>query len=311
MDNPGQRTALESLAEAVSRGEDPAQAIRNAGMNIPESVTRIVSAAAGMNRPELLYRSMAAIAVRRSSMVNRLRMVTLYHVAVAVIAIGVLCLQNVTLLHPGNLLAPLNIPGLTWLFNVISSVTTHPAAAWTLLLVTLGLAAVLFGWGGERAPARKLFQRLPLVRELFQLEGLAGFFDILSILLGAGVPLPDAVHAAGEAVGGATTSTAAAQAARALRAGEPPAAALANIQLIPRHAKGLLVTAMRRGALHDVCRDLSRFYEHERCELVPVALQIYQLVLAVFAGALTGIAALNLFRILLGINGSPLVTGGM
>jgi type II secretory pathway component PulF len=270
----------------------------------------VLAAAASSEDPRAGFNRVIDVALGASLLGARLRTLAVYPLAVLGIALIVIVFQLATLLLPGRVLFQHHaLYGLVTLGGLLEWFARPPAVGGAVLI--LAVAALLWGARAERfsGQRRALLQRLPRVGSLLRLGRLAGFYEVLGLALENDVSLPEGLRAAAAVCGDAGCTAAVDQALERIEGGEDVGVALAAVDLAPRHAAGLIATAMRRDAWPAVCAELGELYRSEYEEALPVVTRMIQVMLSLVAGIFVAFAALNLFLSMYQATGSAWLWG--
>ncbi|MCP5026921.1 MAG: type II secretion system F family protein [Actinomycetia bacterium] len=248
-----------------------------------------------------------AIALERTASVRRkVRSVLSYPVAVLVLVFLVLAAMTLFVIPVfqniyDDLGSELPLP--TKIVVGVSSFVTG-----NLILVVLGGGAALYGFNRWRRSTRgrramsALALRVPILGSLISRSALARMTRTLSVLLGAGVPMMDALDITGEAVGNEKFGAALEAAKGGVRSGQSLGEALAATKALPPMLIQMVEAGEQSGRLEPMLDALADHFEEEvdmaAASFSSVVEPVLMAVLGITVGGLVISLYLPLFRVI-------------
>lgn len=218
------------LAGRLQAGQSLVEALQAERDRLPAAYCAVVTAGVRAGRLPEALEAVAAVAESREELRRRVRLALIYPAIVLTLAYALFVgfvvwvaprieEMFVVMRLPGGRLAPL----LGRLRETVS--VWGPAIPAAVLLAGVGC----FVWSirGGRGGRVNLWRRLPLTGPILRNAETGAFCELLSLLVGHDVPLPEALRLAGEAVGAEPLRSASRQAAARLEEGRPLAESLA------------------------------------------------------------------------------------
>lgn len=308
------RALLRGLREGVRTGAPLSAAVAARPRAFPGWYAAAIATAEGTGRLPAVLDRLAAEIRRAERVAERVRSGLTYPAVVltlAAVAVAVLATVVLPALEPLFTAAGGRLPG--------STRAMLAASAWLREWGALGLAAVLaLGLASRRALAAESARRwrderllrLPLIGPLAWRSATARVARLLATLLGAGVPLAEALGHAGAAAGNASVAAALARARTRLAAGAGFAQSLEREGALPPLAVTLVGIGEEGGRLREMLEEVATIHEEdaERATERLLALLVPGVTL-VLGGLVAGIVLATLDAIL-GANSAALGGGG-
>jgi type IV pilus assembly protein PilC len=168
------------------------------------------------------------------------------------------------------------------------------------LIVAIFLVVALRTQRG-RSARDSLFLKLPVVGDLVQHVVLERFCRILSSMMGAGVPLPEALRVTTEATSNEVYKRRLADARDAMLRGEGLAGPLAATGLFPASARQMFKVGENTGTLDDQLETAAVFFERELEYKIKRFTNLFEPVVIVAMGVVVGFVAVALVSAMYGI----------
>ncbi|MFZ6764862.1 type II secretion system F family protein [Pseudoroseomonas sp. WGS1072] len=306
------RRLLRGLLQAVRAGTPLSAAMAAQPGGFPGWQVAAVATAEGTGQLPSVLERLAAETLRLERVAERLRAGMAYPMVVLALSLAVIAV-----------LVAVVLPALEPLFSAAGG--RLPAStramlavaewlrAWGALLLAGLLAAGLLlrrGLGGaarHRSHLRLL--RLPLLGPLLWRSATARFARLLATLLGAGVPLPQAMGHAAAASGNAAIAAGLRRAADRLSGGARLAAALAAEAALPPLATTLIGIGEEGGRLREMLEEVAIIHEEEAERATERLLVLLVPGVTLLLGGLVAAIVLTTLNAILGANAA--VMGGM
>jgi general secretion pathway protein F len=297
------RALLRALHEGVRSGTSFSAVVASRPGAFPPWYGAAVGAAEGTGRlPEVLDR-LAAELLRSARLADRIRAGLTYPavvLALAVLAVGVLVSVVLPALEPLFTSAGAALPASTQTVLAVAAWLREwgPVALAAVLALGLVLNRVARSEGGRRWRDGQIL-RLPLIGPIAWRGATARFARALATLLGAGVPLAEAMGHAGAASGNAAVAAGLERARAHLTTGASFAKALAREDALPRLAVTLAGVGEEGGRLREMLEEVAIIHEEdmERATERLLALLVPAVTL-VLGGLIAGIVLATLDAIL-------------
>jgi len=176
---------------------------------------------------------------------------------------------------------------------------------WPLILGGLGLFGLLVYIGSRtergRAFRDKVFLKLPVLGDLIRHVVLERFCRILSSMMSAGVPLPEAMRVTNAAVSNFVFKTGLDRARDAMMRGEGLATPLAETGLFPSSAKQMFRVGEDTGTLDQQLSTAAGYFERELDYKIKRFTSLFEPAIIVFMGLIVGFVAISLVSAMYGI----------
>lgn len=285
---------MKSLAERMGRGASLPEALGAEGDRLPRIYRAVVEAGLRAGRLSAALESLAGFVRAYLESRRVIGLALSYPLIVLTLAYGLFVLmlaqvvpQFLRTFEAFRFPIPAGLHGLGWLGTKL--------AYWGPVLPIL-LAIAFASWirSGTSAgfrPGRSwpVLAWLPWTRSLLRHFEAANFADLLGMLVGHGVPYPEALLLASEATGNASVIRLGHSLAAAVERGDPPAAASGAERCLPPLLLSTLATGRQQVALADALQCLAAMYrkraKHE-AEKIRVFLPIVLLVVIGFSATL-------------------------
>jgi type IV pilus assembly protein PilC len=164
----------------------------------------------------------------------------------------------------------------------------------------LGALAAVRTEGGRRAWDRILL-RLPVLGDLVHHAILERFCRVLSAMVTAGVPLPEAMRVTGAATGNVVFKEAMDEARESMMRGEGLATPLAASGLFPAAAKQMFRVGEDTGSLDNQLQTAAEYFDRELDYKIKRFTNLFEPAVILFVGLIVGFVAIALVSAMYGI----------
>lgn len=154
---------------------------------------------------------------------------------------------------------------LPWTTQVVVSVTNSLINYWYVYILVISIVVYLFIRIGATNDGRRTFNNIlfktPIIGNLYKNLEMARFTRILGIMIGAGVPIIQAIDAVAVVLDSVVFREAMASVARDVERGSPISQALVKYPDIPTTITEMVAVGEKTGKLEQVLSKLADFYE--------------------------------------------------
>jgi len=303
------RPRLVRVLEKVRGGAGLADALARVG-GFPPLYRALVRAGEGAGALDQTLQQLADLLERQRQLKQAVTSALIYPAVLGMVAVGSVLLM---LLHVVPQFAPLfansrvELPAMTSLVLGLSAWMR----AWGDVALLGGLLGLLgLSWLARRealAPWRdRTLLRLPLLGGLLAMAATARLARTLSVLLGAGTPLPNALDLAGAVAGNRAMADAVAAMRAGVRQGRGLAPSLPPGHPMPDLAVELLKVGEESGRLTQVLAYLAEVYEAKLDMAIKRFLSLLEPVLVLTMAVLVGGIVVSILMALVSINDIPI-----
>jgi type IV pilus assembly protein PilC len=189
------------------------------------------------------------------------------------------------------------LPAMTQFVMTISNVVT---GYWYLLFVGSAGAAIGFGKWKKTPHGRSMWQRFLLripfkIGDIFQKVALARWSRTFSALMGAGVPLLQAIDITSQTAGNIVVEEAMANVTTSVKAGGTIAQPLMDSPVFPSMVGHMVKVGEETGALTTMLSKIGDFYEDQVAAAVKALTSILEPVMIVFVGGIVGFIVISMY----------------
>jgi type IV pilus assembly protein PilC len=168
---------------------------------------------------------------------------------------------------------------------------------WWWLIVTVLVVIVVAGgivFGGPSGKRRRdpLLLKLPALGNVLRIAALERFCRVLSALVHAGVPLPDAVRVSADSTNQSVFQDKLATVREAMMRGEGLARPIAASGIFPAAARQMIRVGESTGSLDEQLANASRFYARELEYRLKRLTDSFEPAIVIFVGLIVGFVAL-------------------
>jgi type IV pilus assembly protein PilC len=184
--------------------------------------------------------------------------------------------------------------------------TTQFLAGWWWLIVALLGAVTVIGLAAVRMPGGKMvwhrfLLRVPLLGETIRFALIERFTRVLASMVGAGVPLPEAMRVATDSLNNRVFTTALGSARTAMIEGAGLSAPLAATHLFPGVASQMIRVGENTGTLDTQLEVAATFYERELNYKIDKLTTLIEPLVILVMGSIVGFVAIALVSAMYGI----------
>jgi type IV pilus assembly protein PilC len=259
--------AFEGVRDLIEGGESLSEATARHPEVFDPLMVSVIRAGEVSGALDRVLGEMAIALERTASVRRKVRSVLAYPVAVLILVFVVLAAMTLFVIPVfegiyDDLGSELPLP--TRIVVGVSSFVTG-----NLVLVGLGGTAgfITFNRWRRSAAGRRFISslalRIPVLGPLIRRSALARMTRILSVLLGAGVPMMDGLEITAAAVGNQRFAAALRSAKELVRGGQPLGAALASTDALPPMVIQMVEAGEHSGRLEEMLDALALHYEEE------------------------------------------------
>ena len=189
--------------------------------------------------------------------------------------------------------------------RILLGISDFLTANWMLLLagaVSLLVALLAIGRTERgRAVRDGLLLRVPVLGDLLRHVVLERFCRILSAMMQAGVPLPDAMRVTSEATSNAVYRRGLGEAREAMLRGEGLAAPLVATGLFPPSAKQMFRVGENTGTLDEQLETAATYFERELDHKIKRFTTLFEPAVLLFVGLVVGFVAVAVISAMYGV----------
>jgi len=167
-----------------------------------------------------------------------------------------------------------------------------------ILAILMGLAGLAFGLFSfrrsqlGRAALARLYERLPVLKDLIKKLAITRFAATLASLMRGGIPILEALEITGDAVGNETFRQALLRISREeVSKGSSLGAAFRKEEIFPRTVSNLIAIGEKAGHTDEILQTLSGFYESEVDATLKTLVSFLEPALLLGIGILVGVIA--------------------
>src|SRR6202163_4718565 len=199
-----------------------------------------------------------------------------------------------------NLHAKLPLP--TRMLIGVANTFTNDWYIFVGVLAALSLAAILLMTTARGREVRDIIlMRIPVLGELVKTAILERFCRILCSMVGAGVPLPEALQVTGNATTNAVFRRGIVTAREAMLRGEGLAAPLAQTELFPTAARRMFLVGESTGTLDDQLEPAAHYFDRELDYKIKHFTSLFEPAVILLVGIVIGFVAVSLVSAMYGI----------
>lgn len=287
------------LAAAVQAGRPLSQALEAEQRLLPPLVARLVKTAEATGELDQAFDRAAEFIDRRAALRAQLVTSLTYPAIVVLAATGVFWFLTTQVVPKfASFLAQRRV-ALPWttqrLMDLSGFLTSYgPALLWALAGLVAVLAAAWRTEGGRRALERCALA-IPGVGGVLEAAAMVHITRTLGLLLKSGLPLLEALQTLSSSASLRCYGDVLARARERVVAGATLAASLQD-RLIPPLGLQVVAVGEETGALEEVVRELSEFYDRRLQQLVRTLSSLVEPALLVVVGGMVGFVYLSFFQ---------------
>ncbi|MDQ1689527.1 MAG: type pilus assembly protein PilC [Frankiaceae bacterium] len=296
---------LADMIASLQGGATFASAAAQHNQAFPEYYIGILRSAELTGNLDVVLDQLAEYIERDLDARRRVTQALTYPAVIAVVAIVVVTILMVVVLPKftkffADLHAKLPLPT-----RMLIGASNLASNYWFVWLGLLGLFAVVLIWMSQATKGRvlrdRILLRLPVVGDLVRHSVLERFCRILSSMMTAGVPLPEAMAVTAEATSNSVYRKAITEVRLAMMRGEGLAAPLAATGLFPAAARQMFRVGESTGSLDLQLRNASIYFDRELDHKVKRFTSLFEPTVIVMMGVIVGFVAIALVSAMYGM----------
>ncbi|AGL02062.1 type II secretion system F family protein [Desulfoscipio gibsoniae] len=228
---------------------------------------------------------------RDKNLRDNIRSATMYPIMVIIFAICVVLAMMFFIVPIFMGFFPEDVP-LPLATRIVMGISDSLRGYWylyilTVILAVLGLRVYMSSEGGKKTLDRLKF-KVPVFGDLFHKVTVARFARTLSTLLGGGIPVLQALEAAGPASGSIQVANAIKQAGASIMQGQSIAVPLKNSDLFPPMLVNMVAVGEETGQLPELLGRVADFYEEEVATMTKGLTAMIEPLLLMLIGCIVG-----------------------
>lgn len=309
VDNKRFRAILSDVSESLHAGVPFSQALAMHEAIFPPYYIGILRSAEETGRLDSVLEQLSSYMERDLEARNKLRAALMYPSVIAVAAIGVVVLM-----------ATYVLPKLTDFFadwgakmplstRILMGISDFFANYWYVTpLVFLGIVGLIMaGKYTDRGRHIRdtMLLKLPLIRDVVRYAAVERFSRILASMLGAGVPMPEAMSAATRSTNNSVFEAQLKTVGEAMLQGEGMAGPIAVSDAFPRAAMHMIRVGEETGTLDDQLSNIGAYYGSELEYKLKRLTTLFEPAVIVFMGIIVGFVAVAMVQSIYGVMSSP------
>lgn len=304
-DRSAVRRVLEAIGDDLRAGATLSSAVDRHPNDFPAFYRAILHSAELTGRLDVVLDQLSVYLERDLEARRKVKSAMTYPAIVAVMAAGTVVVLSVFVLPKfEDFFASLDAE-LPLATRMLLSTSRFLGTWWWLIAIVVA-AMVLIGLLGSRtSPGRMLWHRtvlrIPVVGETIRYALIERFTRILASMVGAGVPLPEAMRVATEALGNRVFTRALVGARSAMIQGAGLAQPIAATKLFPGVAAQMLRVGEDTGTLDTQLDVASSFYERELDYKIKKLTTVIEPAVVIVMGAIVGFVAVALVSAMYGV----------
>ena len=299
------REVLGAVATSVRSGDTLAEAIDAHPDVFPVSYRTMLRSAELTGDLDLVLEQLSTYLERDAAATQKIRGALTYPAIIAVLSVVTVLIITIFVMPRfkrffDSLGTELPLPT-----RMLIGITDGLTATWPILLAATllvggGVATAVRTDGGRLLKDRFLL-RVPVLGEIIRYSAVERFCRILSSMLVAGVPMPDAMSVASTGVGSTVYEAALLQARDRILEGQGIARPLAATGVFPAAATQMIRVGESTGSLDQQLISAARFYERELDYKVKRFTDLIEPVVIVGMGLIVGFVAVALISAMYGV----------
>jgi type IV pilus assembly protein PilC len=304
-DKPAVRSVLNTMGEDLRAGSTMADAVDRHPNDFPPFFRGILRSAEVTGRLDVVLDQLSVYLERDVEARRKIKSALTYPAIVAVLAIVAVVVLSVFVLPKFESFFTSLGAELPLATRILLSTTQFLAGWWWLIVTLLGTVTVI-GLAAVRTPGGKMFWhrlllRVPLLGETIRFALIERFTRVLASMVGAGVPLPEAMRVATDSLNNRVFTTALGSARTAMIEGAGLAAPLSATHLFPGVASQMIRVGENTGTLDTQLEVAATFYERELNYKIDKLTTLIEPLVILVMGSIVGFVAIALVSAMYGI----------
>ncbi len=266
-ENAALEEAIRRVHTDISKGETMANSMRKQSGVFPEMLINMVDAGEASGSLDKSFERMASQFEKDEALRQAVKKAFTYPLILVVILVGVMAIMMLKVIPTFmNMFADLDVemPAMTMVLVHISDFFV----AWWWLVAIL-IAALVMGWkayastdsGKEVTSAITL--KIPLIKTIVSKSACARLGRTLTTLLGAGVPMVDAIEITGRSMENLLFKSAMREAKEQVMRGVPLSRPLKTSGLFPPMVVHMIAIGEETGNIEDMLENVANYYEED------------------------------------------------
>ena len=303
--NPAMRTTMRAIAESLRAGDTFSDALAAHPKVFPPFYVAVVRSAELTGRLDSVLDQVARYLERDVEARRKLRGALVYPALIVVMSVvAVAVLTGFVLPRFRSFFASFDadLPATT---KLLLSVTDFASTWWWLLLG--GFVALVVTWVAFMRTARgrglrdRMLLRMPIVGNVVRYAIVERSCSMLSSMVRAGVPLPEAMQATGDGTGNQVYRREMGLAREQMLRGEGFARPIARTGLFPTSVVQMMRVGEDTGTLDEQLEAAARFYELELDFAIKRLTTLFEPAVILTLGLVVGFVALSMVQAMYGI----------
>jgi type IV pilus assembly protein PilC len=309
LSNPSMQRALGDMEDSLRRGDPLSAALERSPKVFPKAYRSMLRSAELTGNLDTVLDRVAGYLERDVEARGKIKAASVYPAVIVVMSIGVVTLLVAYVLPKFTVFFQsfhTRLPLPTRMLINSADFLTH----WWYLILGVSTAAVVgfvFAWRKPEARYHidRFALRLPLLGKLLRFAMVERFCRVLGSMLQAGVPLPEAMVVAGEAMNNSVIERALVEAREGMMRGEGMAGPLSRSSLFPPAATQMLKVGEDTGSIDDQLENAARYYEREVDDLLKRVTSLFEPAILIVMGVIVGFVAIALVSAMYGMFNAP------
>ncbi len=306
--NAAFRKVIAGLSEALQGGSSFSGALAKYPQAFSDTYCRLVEAGERSGNLEVVLRQATSYMEKGTAAMKKAKHAMVYPALVLIIAIAVVVLLITVALPPLTALFTSLGAELPWTTRALIAVSGFVTSYKFYLLGAVFALTVLIVWYVRRPAGRlmldNLLLKVPLIGPINIQSNMSHLSRTMSMLLKAGLPLPQIMDIASQTTGNRIIRQALIDVRKELVQGHGLSRPMAAIKLFPRVLVQMVMVGEQTGTLDSNLATLADFYEEEVDQRVDTLISIIEPSLIVLVGLMVGFIALSLIMPMYSIMGS-------
>lgn len=199
-ETPHAARAFQAIVSELDRGKPLSQAVQSQRWPIPTGSLQLIERGAAIGRLDLALQCLIAQRAIREDLGLRVRLATTYQLIVCLCSIALILFMLIQIVPQFEKIFGdfgVEIPVITQLLVSASNIA-RSATTWKIVggigCLALGVTCLTNLTSEWRSNVRRLWEWIPLVRRLHDIERSSEFCELLAVPIGAAIPFPDALR---------------------------------------------------------------------------------------------------------------------
>lgn len=307
--NPTMQRALADMEDSLRRGDSLSSALERSPNVFSKAYRSMLRSAELTGNLDTVLERVAGYLERDVDARSKIKAASVYPAVIVVMSIGVV-----------TLLVAYVLPKFKVFFNGFHTRLPLPTrmlintagflTSWWWLLVALTLAVAIglgFAWRQPKSRYHidRIILRTPVMGPLLRFAMVERFCRVLSSMLQAGVPLPEAMAVGAQTMNNLVVERALDEAREGIMRGEGLSGPLGRTLLFPPVARQMLKVGEDTGSIDSQLDAAARYYEREVDDKLKRLTSLFEPVILIVMGLIVGFVAIALVSAMYGIFNAP------